>query len=70
MTMESDLRSRVVRRVKTEPGEELEGWILDVDEEGAVHLPEAVMKALGIGPGDCVEWHIAGDGLELRRGRV
>lgn len=69
MTMDDHLNARVVKTVKNEPREELEGWILGVDEEGAVHLPEPVMKALGIEPGDPVEWCIAGDGLELRRGR-
>ncbi|MDI3257578.1 MAG: AbrB/MazE/SpoVT family DNA-binding domain-containing protein [Kyrpidia sp.] len=55
--------------MRDERAEDLDGWILGVDEEGAVHLPAPVMRALGIEPGDPVEWLISGDGLELRRGR-
>lgn len=48
---------------------ELDGWILDVDEDGAVRLPVPVLRALGIEPGDAVEWVLTRDGLELRRSR-
>lgn len=46
---------------------DVDGWILGVDEEGAVRLPGPVLQALGLKPGDPVEWSVTGDGLELRR---
>ena len=40
--------------------------LLKITPEGQINLPEHVLKALGVGPGDRLEFLQVGDGITLR----